>query len=140
MTTEPSNEAHTHFESSSAPVFPKNSYFPQFNVTNTYDSPVWKHIQNFRKEFEEFEWHLRCATLLFFNWLAAIFRLWQFAAWYIFVRTSPFFRRLSHLQNGRPGLPKLSLLGFYFRSFPLSGLRWCRSLGAILPTTVFPSC
>lgn len=94
-TTKPSDEAHTHFELPTAPSSPKD-HFRRFNDTNTNDSPVWKHLQNSRREFEEFEWHLRCVTLLFFSLLAAIFRLWQFAAWYIFVRTFSFFRRLSH--------------------------------------------
>lgn len=79
-----SGEAHTHFEFSTAPLSPKY-HFRRFNATNTNDSPVWK-------VFEEFEWHLRCVTLLFFGWLAAIVRLWQFAAWYIFVCTFSFFR------------------------------------------------
>lgn len=82
-TTKPSDEAHTHFELPTAPSSPKD-HFRRFNDTNTNDSPVWKHLQNSRREFEEFEWHLRCVTLLFFSLLAAIFRLWQFAAWYIF--------------------------------------------------------
>jgi len=89
VTTKPPNEAHTHYESSSAPLVPKNKFLPGSNVTNAYTSPVWKLFQNFRREFEEFEWHLRCATLLFFNWLVTIYRLWLFAAWYIFVRNSP---------------------------------------------------
>ncbi|KAN0132913.1 hypothetical protein V8E53_009278 [Lactarius tabidus] len=83
-TTKPSNDgAHTHFEFSTAPLSPK-FYFRRFNATNTLDSPVWKNLQNSRRVFEEFEWHLRCVARLFFSLLAAIFRLWQFAAWHIF--------------------------------------------------------
>lgn len=95
-TTKPPNEAHTHYESSSAPLSLNNSHFPGFNLTNAYDSPVWKHFQNSRRVFEEFEWHLRGATRLFFNWLATIYRLWLFAAWYISVRTLSFFGRLPY--------------------------------------------
>ncbi|KAH9063945.1 hypothetical protein EDB87DRAFT_84509 [Lactarius vividus] len=84
VTTEPSNEVHTHYEFSSTPSVPKNSNFPRVNVTNAYASLVWERFQNSLREFEEFEWHLRCATLLFFNLLATIYRLWLFSAWYIF--------------------------------------------------------
>ncbi|KAI9463326.1 hypothetical protein BJY52DRAFT_1184866 [Lactarius psammicola] len=91
VTTKPPNEVHTHYEFSSAPLVPKNNYFPGFNVTKAYASPVWKLFQNSRREFEEFEWHLRCATLLFFNWLVTIYRLWLFAAWYIFTCASQAF-------------------------------------------------
>lgn len=90
--TAKSDEARTHFELSTAPLSPK-FYFRRFNATKANDSPVWKHLQNSRREFKEFEWHLRCVTLLFFGWLAAIVRLWLFAAWYIFVRTVSFFQR-----------------------------------------------
>ncbi|KAH9003077.1 hypothetical protein EDB86DRAFT_3117279 [Lactarius hatsudake] len=90
VTTKPSSEAHTHYEFSSAPSVPKNSFFG-FIVTNAYASLLWEHFQNSRREFEEFEWHLRCATLLFFNLLATIYRLWLFSAWYIFTYTSQAF-------------------------------------------------
>ncbi|KAH8980897.1 hypothetical protein EDB92DRAFT_223247 [Lactarius akahatsu] len=91
VTTKPSNEAHTHYEFSSAASVPKDSKFLGFNVTNLYASLIWEHFQNSRREFEEFEWHLRCATLLFFNLLAAIYRLWLFSAWYIFTYASQAF-------------------------------------------------
>lgn len=37
------------------------------------------------------------------------------------------------LAERRPALPELSLLRFWFHSFPLSGPRWYQSLGAIPP-------
>lgn len=83
-TIKPSDDgAHTHFEFSTAPLSPKN-HFRRFNASNTNNSLAWKNLQNSRTVFEEFEWHLRCVTLHFFSWLTAIFRLWQFVAWYIF--------------------------------------------------------
>ncbi|KAH9033438.1 hypothetical protein EDB84DRAFT_1561661 [Lactarius hengduanensis] len=88
VTTKPPSEAHTHYEFSSAPSAPKNSNFLGFNVTNAYASLVWEHFHNSRREIEEFEWHLRCATLLFFNLLATIYCLWLFSAWYIFTYAS----------------------------------------------------
>lgn len=81
VTTKLPKEAHTHYELSSAPLVQKHN--TRFSVTNAYETPVWKHFQNSRMELEEFEWHLRCATLLFFNWLVTIYRIWKSAAWYI---------------------------------------------------------
>ena len=89
VTSKSSDEAQTHCEIPSAPLFPKNYNLSRLDVTNAYDRPVRKRLQNSRRVFEEFERHLPCAALLF-NWLAAIFRLWHLAAWYIFVRTSSF--------------------------------------------------
>ncbi|KAH9177401.1 hypothetical protein EDB89DRAFT_2065003 [Lactarius sanguifluus] len=60
-------------------------------LQTAYASLVWEHFQNSRREFEEFEWHLRCATLLFFNLLVTIYRLWLFSAWYLFTYASQAF-------------------------------------------------